>query len=121
MKQLLTLLFTATLFMSCSSDDDNKTVVNNYKNTSWTATDDIAEIIYGKPCTTTIEFLTETTCQEINKRKTTTQIQESTYYIKNDSVFWKSGNATIGAIAVGSVLKSNMGTIAGGKRVYTKN
>lgn len=114
-------------FAGCEKKDDAPEMKNNdYANTSWTAPDDIAELIYGKTCTTTIEFFDDYTCQEINKRVgmsfgSGTFVNQGTYKISNDSVYWTVGKTAIGGIAKGSVLTTNMGTIAGGKRAYTKN
>lgn len=121
-KKVLPLLLIALAF-SCKKDVKPK---NQYLNTSWTTTDDIAEFLYGPTCTTTIEFLTETTCQQINIRKTKgfgtgTTTEQGTYTIKNDSVYWKIDKLVIGGIAKGSVLNTNMGRIDGGKRVYKKD
>ncbi|MEN6422290.1 MAG: hypothetical protein ABFD76_10120 [Smithella sp.] len=114
-----------SILISCSKDDSDENL-NLYLGTSWTAQDDIAELIYGKTCTTTIEFLTETTCQEINVRTgmpifSGTFTDTGTYYLKGDSVCWTIGEITITGKATGSALNTNMGTIKGGKRVYIKN
>lgn len=122
MKKLL--IFICLFFiLSCSKENIGK---NQYKGTSWTATDDISELIYGKTCTTTIEFLTENTCQEIEIRNVKgfgagTFVTPGTYVIKNDSAFWTIDKLTIGGIIKGSVLSTNMGRVIGGKRVYTKD
>jgi len=122
LKKVLPLLL-VTLAFSCKKDVKPN---NPYLGTSWTTTDDIAEFLYGPTCTTTIEFLTDNTCQQINIRKTKgfgsgTTTEQGTYIIRNDSVYWKIDKNVIGGIAKGSVLNTNMGKISGGKRVYTKD
>lgn len=126
MKKCLLLCALAVIFFSCDKKQDEPEIVkNSYANTKWTASDDIAELIYGKTCTTTIEFFEDYTCQELNKRVgmkfgAGTFVESGTYRLKNDSVYWTVGTSTIGGIAKGSALSTNMGTVAGGKRIYTK-
>ncbi|HHX67814.1 MAG TPA: hypothetical protein GX708_07140 [Gallicola sp.] len=72
-KNRLNVLFLSVLLLagSCTKSTEIEKEVepkNNYANTKWTAVDDIAELIYGKTCTTSIEFFDDFTCQEINKR-----------------------------------------------------
>ncbi|PLK44375.1 hypothetical protein [Emticicia sp. TH156] len=116
-------LILVVLTFACKKDVKPK---NPYVGTSWTATDDIAEFLYGPTCTTTIEFMSGDKCQQIDIRKTKgfgsgTNTQQGTYYVKNDSVYWKIDKTQIGGIAVGGVLNTNMGKVAGGKRVYTRD
>ena len=126
-KSILILIVAMVALVGCEKENDTPEVeINHYANTSWTAPDDIAELIYGKTCTTTIEFFNDFTCQEIDIRigmkfGAGTFVEEGTYRINNDSVYWTIGDRTIRGIAKGSVLTTSMGTIAGGKRVYTKD
>lgn len=120
MKKLIFTLLSIILF-SCQKDN----IKNQYVGTKWTAIDDIAELIYGKTCTTSVEFLTESTCQEIDIRNVRgfgsgTFVSQGTYFIRNDSVYWKTDNVTIGGVINGSVMSTNMRTISGGKRIYNK-
>lgn len=130
MNRLIILLMSVLVFAGCSTETKQieKEVVpeNNYADTRWTAVDDIAELIYGKTCTTTIEFFDDFKCQEINKRTgmsfgAGTYVEEGTYKLKGDSVSWTIGKTTITGKAKGSVLMTNMGTISGGKRNYNKD
>jgi hypothetical protein len=120
-------LFCTIILLACLAGcKKDNTEQNIFIGTKWTATDDIAELIYGKTCTTSIEFLTEITCQEIEIRRgmtfgSGTFITQGTYTANGNSVSWVIGTITINGIASGSVLKTDMGTIAGGKRVYTKD
>ena len=92
------------------SEDSSKL---NLKGTKWTATDDIAEFLYGKTCTTTIEFIDDKNCQTINVRDVRgygsgTDVEEGIYEVKGDSVFWSKGDKKLtnkGRIS-GSVLKT---------------
>ena len=124
------LLFCISLFIiSCDKSKEPDAPLspkNDYAGTSWTAVDDIAELIYGRVCTTTVEFFDDYTCQEIEKRTgmsfgSGTFIEEGTYRLSNDSVYWTIGKTTIGGIAKGSAMVTTMGTISGGKRTYTKD
>ncbi len=128
MKKLIILLTLATaLFtISCKEKEGEEEKQNNYANTSWTAIDDIAEFIYGGNCTTTIEFYEDFSCQEIDKRtgglfggNTSTEL--GTYILSNDSVYWTIGKITIGGIAKGSVMTTNISKMSGGTRIYTKD
>ena len=91
-------MLTALVTLSCSKNEDKKEekATNPLIGTKWTTEDYIAELIYGKTCTTSIEFLDETRCQTINVRKTTyitsgTDVIEGVYQVKGDSVFWSDG------------------------------
>ena len=128
MKKVVVLFVIAAMVAGCAKEKEEEkqpTLTDELIGTKWTAVDDIAELIYGKTCTTSIEFLTETKCQEINIRKTSllpgTFIEEGTWRTKNDSVYFTVGKITIGGVVSGSVLKTNMGTVSGGKRNYTKD
>lgn len=117
MKKLSLLSLIILLFcISCKKEN-----INPYIGTSWTAIDDVAELIYGKTCTTTIEFLTETSCQRINIRDVKgygsgTFVKQGTYTIKSDSVFWNVDGSNYAGIIQGSVL-----SIAEGRRIYKKD
>ncbi|WP_435355554.1 hypothetical protein [Emticicia sp. SJ17W-69] len=110
--------------MSCFKE----TIKNSrYIGTKWTTNDDISESVYGKNCTTTIEFLNLTNCQVIDRREVKNSnlsgvfVKEGFYKIKGDSVFWTIDKVTTGGIVRGSVMVTNMKTITGGNRVYSKN
>ncbi|MDR0414014.1 MAG: hypothetical protein LBH84_01175 [Prevotellaceae bacterium] len=49
-----------------------------------------------------------------------TDVENGTYTFKGDSVFLEIENSSISGKATGSVLTTNMGTISGKKRIYTK-
>ena len=128
MIKLLTVFLLATLFVCCSSDNEDigGGGANNLIGTKWTAQDDIAEFIYGKTCTTTIEFLDKNNCQEINIRKgmkigAGTFTESGTYTIKGDSVIWTVDKRTIGGKVTGSTMTTTMKTISAGQRVYLKD
>lgn len=53
-------------FVSCNGDDDEPIKKNSFNGTSWNVYDEIASIIYGSGCTTTIEFISDTECQKID-------------------------------------------------------
>lgn len=113
-------------FISCDKDDDETKPKNEFIGTSWTATDDIAEAIYGGTCTTTIEFINETECQEIEIRESDasipgTDVEQGTYTYDGNEVVWTVDDITITGTATGNVLETNMGTISGGNRVYIKD
>lgn len=117
----------SVLFFSCSKEDDNPEPENKnmFIETSWIADDDIASLIYGDGCTTTIEFITETECQEINYIPngvfSGTDVKKGTYTYDGNTVTWTIDEITITGIASGSILNTDMGTISGGKRIYSKN
>ena len=122
------LLFTliSLLFVSCSKDNNPDLEIKNiFIDTSWTADDDIASLIYGKGATTTIEFITETECQEIGYRPNSvfskTIVEKGTYTYKGKTVTWTVGESSITGTASGSILSTNMNTMAGEKRIYKKN
>jgi len=122
-KSLLTLSLISVLFFSCSKDDN--TPNNKFIETSWIADDDIASVIYGKGCTSTIEFISESECQEINYIPSGifsgTDVEKGTYTYIGNTVTWTVGKITITGTLSGSILNTDMGTLAGGKRVYRKN
>lgn len=127
-------LFTAMLLfaislLSCSKNENIKQEQkqNKLANTKWSTVDDIAEFIYGKTCTSTIEFIDFSNMQEIQKRETRmlpgTFVYKGTYRTEGDSVFWKRSDDEIemrGLIS-GSVIITKMRTMSGGNRTYTKN
>lgn len=122
MKKLLTIILSLSL-LSCGKENINSTLVG----TKWTAQDDIAELIYGKTCTTTIEFLTKTTCQEIEIRNLRTGsfsgtfVTKGTYTTKGDSVTWVIDKLKMSGKVSGSTLSTNMRRVYGGNRVYNKD
>ena len=69
MKKVLLLLI-GLIALGCSKSEDKSEDSSklNLKGTKWTATDDIAELLYGKTCTTTIEFIDDKNCQTIDVR-----------------------------------------------------
>jgi len=123
MKKVILLLTIIIIAYGCQSNDPVE--LSKYIGTKWTANDDISKLVYGGVCTTTIEFLTESTCQEINVRSGSasfpgTYLVNGTCKINGDSVSWTTKTGTIKGKITGSVLKTTMGTLAGGFRVYTK-
>ena len=90
-KRIFIFLIPIVAFVSCLKE----TIKNSrYIGTKWTTNDDISESIYGKNCTTTIEFLSLTTCQAIDRREVKNSslsgifVKEGVYKIKGDSVFF---------------------------------
>lgn len=123
-KKLIIFLIPLLTNMSCFKE----TIKNSrYIGTKWTTSDDVSESVYGKNCTTTIEFLNLTNCQVIDRREVKNSnlsgifVKEGFYKIKGDSVFWTINNVTTGGIVRGSVMVTNAKTITGGNRVYSKN
>lgn len=114
MKKVL-LLLVGLIALGCSKSEDKSEDSSklNLKGTKWTATDDIAELLYGKTCTTTIEFIDDKNCQTINVRDVRgygsgTDVEEGIYEVKGDSVFWSKGDKKLtnkGRVS-GSVLKT---------------
>ncbi|MDR2057637.1 MAG: hypothetical protein LBP83_05040 [Dysgonamonadaceae bacterium] len=128
MKKIFLLLLMLPFAFSCSDDGDDNAPKNALIGTKWTTTDDIAEMLYGKTCTTTIEFLDNSNCQTIDIRKgmnygSGTFITPGTYTIKQDSVFWTeegSDNTMKGKIS-GSTITTTMRLVnMSGYRVYIK-
>jgi len=125
-KSLLLLILISVLFLSCSKEDGATEPEKNnmFIGTSWIADNDIASLIYGKGCTTTIEFISETECQKIDYIPSGlfsgTDVEKGTYYYDGNTVTWTIDKNTITGTASGSVLNTNMGTVSGGKRVYRK-
>jgi len=130
-KLVVAAMIVSAMIAGCSkgsteeSTEKTPTLTDKLIGTKWTAIDDIAELIYGRTCTTSIEFLTETKCQQINIRKTNflpgTFIEEGTWRTKGDSLYFTIKSRTIGGVVSGSVLQTNMNTVSGGKRNYTKD
>ena len=119
MKNLLLLIVFATIISSCKKDDSAP--ANNFINTKWTAPDDIAKLIYGGTCTASIEFVSDTKCQFITQRVggilgNINVSQQYNYTFSADSVFCDKWKAKVS----GSIMVSNIKTIAGGQRTYIK-
>lgn len=114
MKKVLLLLI-GLIALGCSKSEDKKEDSSklNLKGTKWTAIDDIAELLYGKTCTTTIEFIDDKNCQTIDIRDVRgfgsgTFVEEGIYEVRGDSVFWSKGDKKLdnkGRVS-GSVLKT---------------
>lgn len=126
MKKILFLSVIATVVLSGCTKDNEELADSLLKGTSWTARDDIAEMIYGKTCTTTIEFIDNRNCKEIDKRVgmiygAGTFVETGTYFMKADSVVFTINNLTYRGKVSGSTMTTSISTIGGGKRVYTKN
>lgn len=109
-------------FSGCSKDYEpsNKPTLAG---TKWTADDDVTAIIYGKGCTTTIEFLTNDECQRIDVRPSifggskSTEVTKGTYTYENKTVIWKIGDRTVKGTVSGSIITTEEGI---NRRVYTK-
>ena len=125
MKKIILFLIITPVIISCQEDVDPEPVnENQFTGTKWTAQDDIASLIYGPGCTTTIEFLTEDECQQIDIIPTGsfagTEVELGSYSYNGDSVSWTVANHTISGKVTGSVITTTMGTVNGGQRIYTK-
>jgi hypothetical protein len=126
MKKLILIALLSFALLSCKKDDEPVPEKNQFVGTSWTAQDDIADFVYGGKCTTTIEFLTKTTCQRIDDRNykythAATYVDEGTYTYKGDSVFWTIEDKTIKGKVSGSILTTDEASFSGTGLVYTKN
>lgn len=126
MKKYFIFLVIIPLIISCQKEEADPEPLNENKfvGTKWTAQDDISSLIYGPGCTTTIEFLTEDECQQIDIIPTGsfagTEVELGSYSYSGDSVSWTVANHTISGKVTGSVITTTMGTINGGQRIYTK-
>ena len=123
-KIYLTIVLLALTVSSCSKDDTNNEASNPFISTSWTADDYIASLLYGSGCTTTIEFLTETTCQTIDYVPrgifAGTDIETGTYSYTGATVNWTIDGETSTATMAGSTLTSTI-VINGNNMVYRRN
>ena len=123
-KIYLTIVLLTLTVSSCSKDDANNEASNPFISTSWTADDYIASILYGSGCTTTIEFLTETTCQKIDYVPrgifAGTDIETGTYSFTGATVNWTIDGETRTATMAGSTLTSTV-VINGNNVIYRKN
>lgn len=123
---LLLALISLILFVGCSKDEEVTPVAKNpYVGTKWTAPDDISQAIYGGKSTTSIEFLTETTGQQIDVQVggifgSSNDVYEATCKFWGDSVSWTADNYTMKGKITGSTIVTTMGTLSGGKRTYVK-
>ena len=130
MKRIVLLLMAVSAITSCSKSDDKKEETSklNLVGTKWTATDDIAELIYGKTCTTSIEFLDDKNCQTIDVRDVRgfgsgTYVEKGIYEVKGDSVFWSKGDDKLtkrGRVS-GSVITTKTRTNKTSNVIYTKD
>ena len=126
-KVLLLLMGLIALGCSKSEDKNENSSKLNLKGTKWTATDDIAELIYGKTCTTSIEFIDDKNCQTIDVRDVRgfgsgTFVEKGIYEVKGDSVFWSKGDDKLtnkGRVS-GSVLTTKQRTHKTSNVIYTK-
>ena len=128
MKKVL-LLIIGLIALGCSKSEDKNEDSSklNLKGTKWTATDDIAELLYGKTCTTTIEFIDNQNCQTIDVRDVRgfgsgTLVEKGIYEVKGDSVFWSKGDNKLnntGRVS-GSVLTTKQRTHKTSNVIYTK-
>lgn len=105
------LFLAVILFVSCSKSDDDggsPEPQNQFVGTSWISDHPVLIIIYGKGSTSTIEFLTDNICQEIDYRASQmfgkTKITEGTYTYNGNTVTWTIDNVTTTATRSGSVL-----------------
>ena len=131
MKRIVLLLMAMFAIASCSKNDDkkNETSKLNLVGTKWTATDDIAELIYGKTCTTSIEFIDDKNCQTIDIRNVRgfgsgTEVRAGIYEVKGDSVFWsdrdKNKIDNKGRVT-GSIITTKQRTNKTSNVIYTKD
>jgi hypothetical protein len=128
MKKILFLFLVLSFVFACSGDENENDPKNVLIGTKWTATDDIAEMFYGKTCTTSIEFLDDSNCQTIDIRTgmkygSGTFVTPGTYTIKQDSVFWTekgSENRMKGKVS-GSVITTTISLVnLSGYRNYVR-
>ena len=119
MKKLLTaLLFVAIIGCSKESPEPE---TNPVIGTSWEAPDEIADIIYGRTCTSVLEFLTNSQCQEIDKKNgAVRKLTAGTYTYSNSKVTVALVGETVftGTIS-GSVMTTTRGTPSG-PVIFTK-
>lgn len=125
MKKAMFIFAISLVIVSCSSSEEPDEITKNpFKGTSWTADDPIASIIYGEGCTTTIEFLTDTECQEINYIPNGifkgTNVEFGVYKFNGDVVTWKIDDTYTSATLSGSILISTI-VIHGNPITYKKN
>ena len=131
MKRIVLLLMAVLAIASCSKNDDkkNETSKLNLVGTKWTATDDIAELIYGKTCTTSIKFIDDKNCQTIDIRNVRgfgsgTEVRAGIYEVKGDSVFWsdrdKNKLDNKGRVT-GSIITTKQRTNKTSNVIYTKD
>ncbi len=119
MKKLLIALLFVTI-LGCSKESP-ETDTNPVVGTSWEAPDEIAEIIYGGTCTSVLEFLTSSQCQEIDKKNgAVRQLTSGTYTYSNNKVTVTLVGETVftGTIS-GSVMTTTRGTPTG-PVIFTK-
>lgn len=119
MKKLLCLILIISLF-SCKKENSLKENSNPLMGTKWTGPDALAHIFYGGVCTTSVEFLTETTCQEIDNYNTYTNVDQGTYKHWADSVSWTIKTTTIKGRISGSLILSDVYDLGTTNRIYTK-
>lgn len=113
-KSIFILLACIAIMSSCEKEDINPLI-----GTKWTRPAALAHIIWGGICTTSVEFLTETTCQKIDAFDTYTYIEQGVYKHWADSVSWTIETTTIKGKISGSVILSDDYDL-GSNRIYTK-
>lgn len=128
MKRVVLALMVVVL-VSCGKDEETEPKETNpLIGTSWTAPDEIAELIYGGNCRQVIEFFADDKCQKIEIIEGTrnfdkTDVFEGVYelYSNNDSVRWTANGRTERGKVSGSVIIMTMRTSTGGNVTYVKN
>ena len=111
MKKIFLILVLA--LVSCGGSDDDEPIVKNiFNDTSWTADDEIASIIYGNGCTTTIEFISDSECQKIdyipNGVFSGTTVEQGTYTFNDNNVSWIVDGREVTGEVSGCVLTSSL-------------
>jgi hypothetical protein len=117
------LILVSLVMLGCSSSDED-TSLNPFINTSWTADDSILSVLHGNGSTTTIEFLTETSCQQIEFKASGpfkgTTVEQGTYIYKGNEVTWTVDGNNRTANLSGSLLISTI-VINGNPMTFKKN
>ncbi len=92
---LAVMAITAISLTGCDKGEDgNKPEsLNIFKGTSWTAPDPVGELLWGKGATTTIEFLDDTNCQQVDFRPGVFildpyEITQGTYSVNGNTATW---------------------------------
>jgi|SRR5690606_41576547 len=114
MKKLF-LFLAITLLLTCSGNDDDSgsnEPENTFIGTAWKSYDPILATLYGAGSTRTIEFLTETTCQEIVFRASGpsagTVVDQGTYIYDGNNISWTVDGDQTTATRYGSVLETTI-------------
>lgn len=125
MKKILMIIALAFVVFSCEKEEE--VTPDNFMNgTSWEAPDDISTLLYGTSISV-LEFLDNENFQEIMiTRGSIRKTVQGTFTISSSLVTMTyqadadGDSREMQGTVSGSVMTTNMGTIAGGKRIYQK-